>query len=161
MSLMAAPANCVAEWYQDHHGWLCGWLRGKLGCAYSAADLAQDTFVRVLARECVPELREIILADGSRMLLDTNTAVDAEFSRDIRLTRFIVEQEPSATRVAVIEARVALHAARGPASAPILREGEVARFDRHGRIEYLRAKPSEAAWTRGMLALRSIFCLQS
>lgn len=59
MSLLAAsPSHSVAEWYQDHHGWLCGWLRRKLGCAYSAADLAQDTFVRVLARECTPELRE-------------------------------------------------------------------------------------------------------
>ncbi len=56
--LAASPADGVAEWYQDHHGWLCGWLRRKLGCAYSAADLAQDTFVRVLARECAPELRE-------------------------------------------------------------------------------------------------------
>jgi len=56
--LAASPADCVAQWYQDHHGWLCGWLRRKLGCAFSAADLAQDTFVRVLARECAVELRE-------------------------------------------------------------------------------------------------------
>lgn len=34
----------VAALYQDHHGW----LRKKLGCAYHAADLAHDTFVRNL-----------------------------------------------------------------------------------------------------------------
>ncbi|MFA5629989.1 MAG: sigma-70 family RNA polymerase sigma factor [Porticoccaceae bacterium] len=34
--------------YSDHHGWLLGWLRKKLGCADNAADLAQDTFVRIL-----------------------------------------------------------------------------------------------------------------
>jgi RNA polymerase sigma factor (sigma-70 family) len=37
--------------YTDHHHWLKGWLRGKLGCAADAADLAQDTFLRLLNRE--------------------------------------------------------------------------------------------------------------
>lgn len=37
--------------YSDHHSWLCGWLRRKLGSAYDAADIAQDTFLRVLARQ--------------------------------------------------------------------------------------------------------------
>ena len=35
--------------YSDHHGWLQGWLRKKLGNAFDAADLAQDTFLRILA----------------------------------------------------------------------------------------------------------------
>ena len=35
--------------YCDHHGWLQGWLRKKLGNAFDAADLAQDTFLRILA----------------------------------------------------------------------------------------------------------------
>ena len=35
--------------YSDHHGWLQGWLRRRLGCAHSAADLAHDTFVRLIA----------------------------------------------------------------------------------------------------------------
>jgi DNA-directed RNA polymerase specialized sigma24 family protein len=39
----------VAVLYQDHHGWLQAWLRKKLGCAYHAADLAHDTFVRILS----------------------------------------------------------------------------------------------------------------
>jgi RNA polymerase sigma factor (sigma-70 family) len=34
--------------YSDHHGWLQGWLRRKLGNTCDAADLAQDTFVRIL-----------------------------------------------------------------------------------------------------------------
>lgn len=34
--------------YSDHHGWLQGWLRRKLGNAFDAADLAQDTFLRIL-----------------------------------------------------------------------------------------------------------------
>lgn len=34
--------------YSDHHGWLKSWLRRRLGCSEIAADLAQDTFVRLL-----------------------------------------------------------------------------------------------------------------
>lgn len=37
--------------YQDHHGWLKTWLRYKLGNAFDAADLAQDVFMRLLARQ--------------------------------------------------------------------------------------------------------------
>ncbi len=38
--------------YTDHQSWLIGWLRCRVGCAQQAADIAQDTFVRVLsARE--------------------------------------------------------------------------------------------------------------
>ncbi len=42
----------VAALYTTHYGWLQGWLRKKVGNAFDAADLAQDTFVRILgARE--------------------------------------------------------------------------------------------------------------
>lgn len=36
--------------YTDHHGWLRGWLGKKLGCSEAAADVAQDTFIRLLTR---------------------------------------------------------------------------------------------------------------
>jgi RNA polymerase sigma factor (sigma-70 family) len=36
--------------YNHHHGWLHSWLRSQLGNAADAADLAQDTFVRLLQR---------------------------------------------------------------------------------------------------------------
>lgn len=36
--------------YGMHSGWLQGWLRRSLGCSQQAADLAQDTFVRLLVR---------------------------------------------------------------------------------------------------------------
>ncbi|WP_420994988.1 sigma-70 family RNA polymerase sigma factor [Cupriavidus sp. 30B13] len=40
----------VEALYCYHHGWLKGWLQRKLGNAFDAADLAQDTFMRVLGR---------------------------------------------------------------------------------------------------------------
>lgn len=34
--------------YREHHHWLQGWLRKKSGCAEQAADLTQDTFMRLV-----------------------------------------------------------------------------------------------------------------
>ncbi len=40
--------------YSDHHGWLRGWLRKRLGNAFDAADIAHDTYLRVLSSGRVP-----------------------------------------------------------------------------------------------------------
>ncbi|MEN0108095.1 MAG: sigma-70 family RNA polymerase sigma factor [Pseudomonas sp.] len=51
--------QAIHQLYSDHHGWLFGWLRKKLGCSHNAADLAQDTFARILAsRDVVASMRE-------------------------------------------------------------------------------------------------------
>lgn len=55
---LAAAYDPVADLYASHHGWLLGWLRKKLGCADNAADLAQDTFVRLLGQRKTPDLSE-------------------------------------------------------------------------------------------------------
>ena len=38
----------LAKMYSAHHGWLQCWLQRKTGCSWQAADLAQDTFLRIL-----------------------------------------------------------------------------------------------------------------
>lgn len=50
MSIAAASSCDIADLYVGHHGWLRAWLHRKLGCTDHAADLAHDTFVRLLAR---------------------------------------------------------------------------------------------------------------
>mgnify|MGYP006152980113 CR=1 FL=1 len=50
--------HAVQTLYEDHHSWLCGWLRRRLGCSEHSADLAQDTFIRVLTQRKTLELRE-------------------------------------------------------------------------------------------------------
>ena len=49
MSTAHPRSREIEALYSDHHGWLHAWLRGKLGNSFDAADLAQDTFARVLA----------------------------------------------------------------------------------------------------------------
>jgi|ERR1700712_52278 len=41
----------VQNLYCEHHGWLHRWLDRKLGNTCDAADLAHDTFVRLLTRQ--------------------------------------------------------------------------------------------------------------
>ena len=36
--------------YSDHHHWLHAWLRKRLGNSFDAADIAHDTFVRILSK---------------------------------------------------------------------------------------------------------------
>jgi RNA polymerase sigma-70 factor (ECF subfamily) len=50
--------TAVHSLYENHHNWLCGWLKKRLGCSENAADLAQDTFIRVLTLRKAAELRE-------------------------------------------------------------------------------------------------------
>lgn len=52
IQLVAAqqPSN-MQTLYISHHSWLHGWLRGKLGNAFDAADLAHDTFVRLMSAQ--------------------------------------------------------------------------------------------------------------
>lgn len=62
--------------YSDHHGWLQSWLRRRLGCVEDAADLAQDTFVRLLARpapmapEALREPRAYLTTVARGLLVD-------------------------------------------------------------------------------------------
>jgi len=63
--------------YTDHHGWLLGWLRSRLDCSHEAADLAQDTFVRVLAApdagrrvQAIREPRSFLATIARRVLVD-------------------------------------------------------------------------------------------
>lgn len=44
--------------YSDHHGWLQGWLRRRVGHAGDAADLAQDTFLRIILTGRTPEAEQ-------------------------------------------------------------------------------------------------------
>ncbi|WP_310636299.1 sigma-70 family RNA polymerase sigma factor [Delftia acidovorans] len=63
----------ISTLYAGHHGWLQGWLRRRLGNACDAADLAQDTFIRLLTAPAgdLSALREprAYLATVARRLL--------------------------------------------------------------------------------------------
>lgn len=59
--------------YAEHHGWLVGWLRRRLGNSDQAADLAQDTFVKLVGERDTPPLeqpRAYLATIARRLLID-------------------------------------------------------------------------------------------
>lgn len=44
--------------YGNHHRWLCGWLRRKLGSNCDARDFAHDTFLRIFISRDLSGIRE-------------------------------------------------------------------------------------------------------
>lgn len=66
--------------YRDHHGWLVSWLRRRVSDVHEAADLAQDTFVRVLgqpARE-LQEPRAFLATVARSVLIDHTRRLSLE-----------------------------------------------------------------------------------
>lgn len=54
---MSSHHHGVTTLYLDHHRWLHTWLQGRLGNAADAADLVQETFIRLLNRRERLELK--------------------------------------------------------------------------------------------------------
>ena len=89
--------TAITELYCEHHGWLFGWLRRKLGCAHNAADLAQDTFTRILnARESVATLREpraFLSTTARRLIIDQvrRKQIENAYLQELALTAQALE----------------------------------------------------------------------
>jgi len=71
------PEHSLPALYRDHRGWLEAWLRRRMGNAWDAADLSQDTFLKVLASaQPLAEIREpraYLLTVGKRLLSNFHT----------------------------------------------------------------------------------------
>jgi RNA polymerase sigma-70 factor (ECF subfamily) len=76
MTAQFAVHQEVRALYRDHHGWLQGWLRKKLGNGFDAADLAHDTFLRILTacgkdgHSALHEPRAYLTTVAGRVLLN-------------------------------------------------------------------------------------------
>jgi RNA polymerase sigma factor (sigma-70 family) len=73
-SIPQQHAHAIHILYSEHHDWLFGWLRKKLGCAHNAADVAQDTFLRIIAsRDAllgVEQPRAWLTTTAKRLIVD-------------------------------------------------------------------------------------------
>ena len=69
----AAPPS-VEVLYLDHHHWLQGWLRRRLGNASDAADLAHDAFLRLLTMprqfDTLPQARVYLRTMANGLCVD-------------------------------------------------------------------------------------------
>lgn len=60
--------------YRAHHSWLKQWLLSRLNCSETAADLAQDTFVKLLRNskpiENIPAAKGYLRTVAERLYID-------------------------------------------------------------------------------------------
>ncbi|WP_020406211.1 sigma-70 family RNA polymerase sigma factor [Hahella ganghwensis] len=72
--MLSDQNEAVYALYSEHNDWLKSWLRKKLGCSHSAADMAQDTFVRVLSAApnlfTIKEPRAYLTTIAGRLIID-------------------------------------------------------------------------------------------
>lgn len=104
-ALPPPPAESLHQLYSDHHGWLTGWLRRRLGCPQNAADLAQDTFLRVLlARErpALLEPRAFLTTVAKRVLANHYRRQDIERAYLQALASLPEAEAPSEEERAII-----------------------------------------------------------
>lgn len=91
----------IAHFYGAHHGWLRAWLRKKLGCPHNAADVAQDTFVRIMAsRDALFGIREpraYLTTTAQRLLVDRarRQALEQAYLAELALSADACEGAPS------------------------------------------------------------------
>lgn len=86
----AAHPQTLEALYSNHHGWLHGWLRRKLGNAVDAADLAHDTYVRILASGNTPQAgqsRRYLAQIANGLLIDLyrRRRIEAAYRQSISL----------------------------------------------------------------------------
>lgn len=83
-------SDAVHSIYTNHHAWLHGWLKRKLGCTFEAADLAHDTYVRLIASRRLPQPDEsraylMQIAKGLVVDLYRRREVEAAFRESLAL----------------------------------------------------------------------------
>jgi len=75
--LSSPSTESLEKLYQNNFSWLQNWLRERLSCSHQAADLAQDTFVRLLTApdfnekvEAIREPRSYLVTVAKRVMID-------------------------------------------------------------------------------------------
>jgi len=87
--------------YLDHNPWLLSWLGKELGCSHSAADVAQDTFLRVLQKkqelESVRTPRAWLRTIAKRLIIDRHRhqQVETLFYKKLLAHKIHEERESS------------------------------------------------------------------
>lgn len=104
----ASSAEFVSM-YREHHGWLVQMLRRRLsGNADNAADLAHDTFERVMrseSRAAFAEPRGFLTTVAKRLLIDQSRrrAIEQAYLETLAARSVAVEPSPE-THALVVEA---------------------------------------------------------
>jgi RNA polymerase sigma-70 factor (ECF subfamily) len=111
-------SDLIGSLYSEHHGWLISWLRKKLGCPQNAADLAQDAFLRLVARQDDPsrfrEPRAYLTSVAKNLVVDYWRRREIERAYLEAIAHLPEPEAPSPeTRFLVLEALLKIDAVLG------------------------------------------------
>jgi RNA polymerase sigma-70 factor (ECF subfamily) len=99
-----AAADSLDALYKGYHGWLLVWLRQRLNCPHHAADMAQDTFVRLLSAGSYVAPREpraLLATVARRLLIDRGRRhkLEQAYREALALHAEQMEQAPSPEQI--------------------------------------------------------------
>ena len=109
LSIAAGPSGgTVQSLYLEHHEWLRHWLGRKVGDTHQAADLAHDTFVRLLAtrrQTFGSEPRALLRHVANGLVIDQWRRQQVEKAYQVTLASRPEAQAPSAeSRYQILDA---------------------------------------------------------
>jgi len=104
--------SVLHQMYSEHNSWLKGWLRVRLGNTADAADLAQDTFLRVMTARPVAPIREprgYLSAIARSLLIDKSRrrTIEHAYLQALALRPEPVDVSPE-VRLSIIEMLVSI-----------------------------------------------------
>lgn len=91
--------------YSNHHRWLYNWLRYRLGCSHWAADLAHDTYLRVIRSGRVPDneqARPHLMQIAKGLVIDRHRRQSIEQAYLETLADYSMLQVPSPEEQALV-----------------------------------------------------------
>jgi len=102
----------IDQLYTQQHHWLYSWLCKKLGCSYRAADVAQDTFTRLLSLPQLPSMiepRAYLSTTATRLIIDQarRKKVEQHYLDHYSFYHDIERTAPSAEELLIITETVA------------------------------------------------------
>lgn len=141
-SELSAPTACIGTLHRQHHGWLAGWLRGRLRNDADAADIAQDVFLRLL-RQPEPQAlrvpRAYLATVASRLVINLHRRRALEQAYLEALAALPEDAMPSAeTALALRQTVLALDEALDALGPKVKRAFLLAQFEGRGYADIAR-----------------------
>ncbi|UUW73831.1 sigma-70 family RNA polymerase sigma factor [Pseudomonas oryzihabitans] len=129
-----SPTIALDQLYRDHHGWLSGWLRGRLGNAPDAADIAQDTYLRILGSGRLPvreDSRRYLVQVAKGLVIDLWRRQEVERAYRDAIAHLPEAQVPSPeTHWLIVDALLRIDAMLDGLPAPVREAFLLAQFQR-------------------------------
>jgi RNA polymerase sigma-70 factor (ECF subfamily) len=150
----------VQSIYHEHHPWLQSWLRKRLGNASDAADIAHDTFVRLLTRQmAVQEPRALLTTIAQGMVANFYRRRDIELAYEEARAAWPQQHEMSLEeRAIVLETLVEIDALLNTLPPPVRQAFLMSQLDGMAQSEIAERLDVSLATVKRYIAKAMLLC---